>query len=440
MVEIVTLEANPGLLALPWQTPLAEWPRDVTVSMPRGISRNVVRFVALRPALAQGEGLGEEVYAVKELPEWIARKEYRLLVELDRLGLPVAEAAAVVAGRTSVDGDPLPGAVLTKYVRFSLPFRALFAADPDAATAERLLDALVVLLVRLHLAGFMWSDCSLSNTLFRRDAGQFEAYLVDAETGELHPKLSAGQRAWDVELATEKCAGELLDIQAGGLLAHGDPIEMGLSIGPRYVRLWELVTGELRVRPDQMWRLDERIRQLQQAGFDVEELSMATALGEAGQEVVIRPRVVESGFNSRRLLSLTGLDTGENQARRLLSDIEAFRIAGMPEANQEAAARAWLARQYQPLVAAVPHHLRGRLEPPEVYHEVLEHRWYLCQQESRDVPWEEAVARYIAEILEHKPDEVVLSQAESVPVPPASADPDPTPEAVAESPGPMPLR
>lgn len=409
-LQITAVEANPGLLTLPWSLPLEQWPREITIAMPRGISRNVVRFVSLPAPLTRGVDVGDDVLAVKELPEWIAQKEYRLLTELDRLDLPVAQVAAVVVGRESPDGNSLPGAVLTKFVTFSLPYRSLFAADPDSATADRLLDALVVLLVRLHLAGFMWGDCSLSNTLFRRDAGQFEAYLVDAETGELHPSLSDGQRSWDVELATEKCAGELLDIQAGGLLVHGDPIEMGLSIGPRYERLWELVTGELRVSSGELWRIDERIRQLQEAGFDVGELSMATAPGEQGQDVVIRPRVVESGFHSRRLLRLTGLDTGENQARRLLSDIESFRVGQLPPGTPiDQAAAVWLSSQYQPLVAAVPVALRGRLEPPEVYHEVLEHRWYLCQHENRDVPSDEAVARYISEILTHKPDEVIVT-------------------------------
>ena len=73
---------------------------------------------------------------------------------------------------------------------------------------HRLMDALAVLLVRLHLAGFAWGDCSLSNTLFRRDAGAYAAYLVDAETGELHPRLSDGQREYDIELARVNISGE----------------------------------------------------------------------------------------------------------------------------------------------------------------------------------------------------------------------------------------
>ena len=70
-----------------------------------------------------------------------------------------------------------------------------------------------MLLVRLHLAGFYWGDVSLSNTLFRRDAGPFAAYLVDAETGEFHETLSRGQREYDLELARINIAGELLDLR-----------------------------------------------------------------------------------------------------------------------------------------------------------------------------------------------------------------------------------
>ena len=97
---------------------------------------------------------------------------------------------------------------------------------------DRLMDAQVELLVRLHLAGVFWGDCSLSNTLFRFDAGALAAYLVDAETAEIHPQLSAGQRAYDLDIAFEKVAAELMDLQAGDLLAEDlDPIEA--ADGPR---------------------------------------------------------------------------------------------------------------------------------------------------------------------------------------------------------------
>ena len=90
---------------------------------------------------------------------------------------------------------------------------------------DRLRDALANLLVRLHLSGFFWGDCSLSNALFRRDAHKLAAYLVDVETGELHETLSDGQRTLDLELAEQNIAGELLDLEAElGDLGFDDPV------------------------------------------------------------------------------------------------------------------------------------------------------------------------------------------------------------------------
>ena len=98
-------------------------------------------------------------------------------------------------------GGDLDAALITRHLDFSLPYRVLFtgAAIPDLRT--HLLNALVELIARLHLRGFFWGDCSLSNALFRRDAGALSAYLVDAETGELHGALSDGQRAYDLDIA-----------------------------------------------------------------------------------------------------------------------------------------------------------------------------------------------------------------------------------------------
>ena len=114
--------------------------------------------------------------------------------------------------------------LITRHLDFSLPYRSLFSGPGVPDLRNSLLDALAELLVRIHLAGFFWGDCSLSNTLFRRDAGTLSAYLVDAETGELHPQLSDGQRAHDLQVAEENVAGELLDLEA----ADGRP-----ALGPR---------------------------------------------------------------------------------------------------------------------------------------------------------------------------------------------------------------
>ena len=128
--------------------------------------------------------------------------------------MPVVDAVGVVTDRVTASGDELEAVLITRHLDYSLPFRTLFARGSVPDLRRRLLDAGAELLVRLHLGGFFWGDCSLSNTLFRRDAGALAAYLVDAETGELHPSLSDGQRGHDLLIAEENVAGELADVEA----------------------------------------------------------------------------------------------------------------------------------------------------------------------------------------------------------------------------------
>ena len=198
--QLVARTGHPSFLDLPWNEPLEEWESDRLVDVVRGISRHVVRFVDYDGTL----------YALKELPTHLAWKEYRLLRALEEERMPVVEVVGVAANR----GGDLDAVLITKHLEFSLPFRALFARGGFQDLRHRLLDAGAELLVRIHLGGFFWGDCSLSNTLFRRDAGALAAYLVDAETGELHPALSDGQRLHDVEIARENLVGERLDGEA----------------------------------------------------------------------------------------------------------------------------------------------------------------------------------------------------------------------------------
>src|ERR1700727_421657 len=120
--------------------------------------------------------------------------------------------------RGPAGGPELDAILVTRCLESSPSSRSLFSRPRVGQTTDRLLDALVELLVRLHLSGFFWGDCSLSNTPFRYDAGTLEAYLVDAENSERHPELSTGQRGYDLELAQERVFGELLDLEAGELL------------------------------------------------------------------------------------------------------------------------------------------------------------------------------------------------------------------------------
>jgi hypothetical protein len=390
--------SHPGLLDLPWSVPLEDWPADQLVGLPRGISRHVVRFVRL-------EGT---VYAVKEIGRWVAEREYAVLRALGRAGVPAVHPVGVVEGRTAPDGTALETVLVTQHLEFSLPYRALFSQTLRPETASRLLDALAVLIVRLHLAGFWWGDCSLSNTLFRRDAGSFSAYLVDAETTEQHPSLSEGQRTEDLTMARTSIIGELMDLQAGELLDTAmDPIETGDTILARYRELWSALTGRQTIKVGERYRVDARIRQLNELGFDVAEVDVVR--DEDGTHVQVQPKVVDAGHHARRLLRLTGLDVEENQARRLLNDLDSYRAATDQEKeSEEIVAHDWLAEVFRPVVKAIPRELRGKLEPAEVFHEVLEHRWFLSEAAGHDIGLLPAAQSYVDQVLRHKPDERAL--------------------------------
>ncbi len=397
-LQITASRPDPALLDLPWRTPLEEWPDEILAALPRGISRHVVRFVHL----------SGRVLAVKEIKTDIAQREYELLRNLRRLDLPSVEPFAVVSGRETRDGMPLDACLITRHLPFSLPYRALYSQNLRKGTAVRLIDALAVLLVRLHLNGFWWGDVSLSNTLFRRDAGAFAAYLVDAETGELRARLSDGQREHDLDIARVNIAGELMDLEAGGLLQEErDPVAVSARILTRYHELWDALTGAELIEVGERWRVDDRIRRLNALGFDVDELAMTTDVD--GTRIHIEPKVVDAGHHSRRLLRLTGLDVRENQARRLLNDLDAFRIGtGRNEQDEEQVAHAWLTEVYEPVTRKVPRELMGKLEPAEIFHEVLEHRWYLAERAQHDIPIMAALTDYIASVLPGKPDEATV--------------------------------
>ena len=399
-IQLVPRAAQADFLDLPWHEALEEWESARLVEVPRGIGRHVVRFV----------DYGGTFFALKELPPEVAAREYRLLRELDAQGIAAVDAVGVVGDRNGPSAEPLPDVLITRYLDFSLPYRLALARRPQPDQLERMLDAFAQLLVRLHLTGFFWGDCSLSNTLFRRDAGELAAYLVDAETGELHPRLSDGQRAYDLQIAEENVFGELLDVHAQqGDGEAPDPAALAAEIPARYERLWAEITADEELRPGEP-QLENRLQRLHELGFDLDEVEIVET--EEGFRMRVEPKVVEPGHHRRRLLRLTGLDAQENQARRLLADIDAYRRAlereQRPAASEAAAAGRWLAEVFEPAIAAVPPELREKRDAAQVFHELLDHRWYLSEQAGREVSLEEAVSSYVERVLRGLPDERTL--------------------------------
>jgi uncharacterized protein DUF4032/lipopolysaccharide kinase (Kdo/WaaP) family protein len=398
--QLVARTGHPSFLDLPWDAPLEEWTTERLVEVPRGIHRHVVRFVEYDGRL----------YALKELPERLAQREWTLLRRLGGEQMPVVEVVGVVTR------PELESVLITRHLDFSLPFRMLFETRAITDLREGTLNAGAELLVRLHTAGFFWGDASLSNTLFRRDAGGLAAYLVDSETGELHPALTDGQRRHDLSILEENVVGELLDVEAAtGIELEFDPWETASELVARYESLWTELTREEVFGIDERWRLDERLHRLNELGFDVQEIELAAT--DEGYRLRLAPAVVEPGHHRRRLLMLTALDVQENQARRLLNDIASFRAATerteKRKLSESVAAYRWLHEIFEPTVAAVPRELRGKLEPAEIFHEVLEHRWFLSESAGKEVAIEDAVRDYIRTVLEQRPDVAVVPPTQS---------------------------
>jgi hypothetical protein len=394
-VQVARPAEHAEIAELPLAERLDDW-KMPNVHRVIGLHRHVVKLVEL----------GGVSYVVKELPDDLAYREYRVLRAIAESGLPTAEMVAVATERPAGEG-----LIVTRHIDYALPYRTLLMGRGLTIPylGDRLLDAMVVLLARIHLGGFFWGDCSLSNTLFRRDAGALQAYIIDVETAEHHDELTAGQRELDLMIATDNVAGGLLDLRAAGRLAPEiDPIEVALAIEDRYKTLWSELTSEVTMRVGDVAPIRARFERLHELGFEVEEMEVVTS-GD-GSSLRYVPKVVEHGYHAERLAALTGLIAGENQARRMLHDIKVFgselqRSSARPVPENVAAVR-WLDLRFEPIMQSIPAELFNRLEAAEIFHQLLEHRWYMAEQAGHDVTLEEALAGYLA-LLATAPEERV---------------------------------
>jgi len=383
---------------LPWELPLEEWPEDPALAEKRGISRHVVRLIRVN------DEPDSEIYAVKETVSEFANREYSALRELRRLQAPSVDPIAVVEGRQDTNGEELPCVLPTRFLPYSLPYRVLLSGAVTPHDILNMANALALLLVRLHLLGFWWGDCSLSNTLFRRDAESFAAYLVDAETGEFQKILSDGQREHDLEIAHFNVAAELEDLALSGVLYPGmDPVRASDAVIKRYRRLWAALRDPQSLDPTDRRAVERAMRQLHDLGFAVEEVSIA--IDGENKVLKFQPKLVAAGYHTNRLRDLMGLETEELQAKRILASFDRYRAR---ESNSSASinetAFKWLTEIFNPIINSVPAEHVGRVEPAQLFHEVLEHRWYLSEAAGHDVGLDLACKTYISEVLPYRRD------------------------------------
>lgn len=376
---------HPNFLDLPWDLALSEWigrtPR--LEDLPRGEARHPVVFVSY----------DEGIYALKALPPGLASKEYEVLRGMEERRLPVVEPV----GRIDVATAGGPSSVLvTRYLERSLPYQALFLQADLHRYQDQMLDALAGLLVQLHLAGAYWGDCSLANTLFRRDAAALEAFLVDAETSRLEEVLDDAQRRADLDVMEENVGGALYDLLALGALPPGlDIASTAPTVRRRYEELWREVTTELLIGPGDSYQIQDRVRRLNALGFSVGEI----ALAEAGGQLKLKVLVTDRHFHRDRLLSLTGLDAGERQAQLLMNEIQRVRLSLSEEKSRStsltAAAFHWRERIFQPTVERLQKALGPGVVAVERYCELLEHKWFLSERARADVGLEAALLDYV---------------------------------------------
>lgn len=373
----------PSFLDLPWEVSIAEWQGAPLVEMPTGIHRHPVVFVSYP----------EGVYAIKELPVRHAKQEYDALYRLEERSARSARAIGLVERRWLDDQAEASAAVITRYVNHAFPYRELVDGLGFGRRRGQVRDALSVLLVELHLAGCFWGDCSLSNALYRYDAGAIEAVMIDGETSSLYESLSDGQRAHELEIMIENLAGDMSDLSAsyGSDLDEAD-LTFGEDVAERYEGLWAELSRDLVIGSGESYRIRERIVRLNELGFSVDDVDLEPT--EGGDLVTMKAKVGGRVFHSQRLRELTGIDASENQARRILSDINYHlgRDGEKSSTLKSVRVMKWRLGVFEPMMAQISDVFGG--DPIQGFCDFLNFRIELAQARGGDVPNQEALAAW----------------------------------------------
>jgi tRNA A-37 threonylcarbamoyl transferase component Bud32 len=376
------------LFDLPWDRPLADWPDDAHhfLTLPVGPSRHLVRFLEV----------GGTTFALKEEPLDVARREFDVLRHLEEEGLPAVSAVGLAE---APERDT--GTLVTQYLAHSLQYRRLLMRVPleQGAYRDRLLDAMAWLLVDLHRGGVYWGDCSLANTLFRRDGDRMQAYLVDAETSEVHPSLSDGQRAYDLEILLENVAFGLADLaELQGRTAGDEAIAAAESVRDRYEMLWLKLHEEPDLQPGDRQAVRARIRKLNDLGFSVDEIKVRPA--GSGDRLRMQLAVTTRRFHARELEKRTGIVALDNQARLLLNDLSEYGAwlcwYEQRSLDPETIADRWLREVYVPTLARIATVVGPERDVVQAYCDLLEHKWLLSERAGRDVGMAAAMDAYLA--------------------------------------------
>ncbi len=388
MAEYTIRPGHPDFLDLPWDRSIVDWDVPHMVSLPKGISRHEVRFFEYPGG----------IYVVKELSERAASQDYEVLKVLEGFGKSAVRPVGLVEGRHPDRHAEQSAALITQYEPFSFSYRELLAGPGFGPRRSQMINAFAELLVEMHVAGVFWGDCSLSNVLYRFDAEAIETIMVDAETAVVYEGgLTDGRRSEDLEIMEINVAGGMADIavEAGGDLDDAD-LDLGEAISEVYRALWAELTRSEAILSEERYKIAERIRRLNDLGFDVDEIDMIP-VEAGGDRLEVHIKVGGRTFHTNRLKELTGIDALEYQARAILSDLHYFQAitgASSPSGKNVAAIQ-WRVGAFEPMLATLTS-LAGISDPVQAYCDVLHHRYVMSSGLGHDVGTDVAFEDWMA--------------------------------------------
>jgi len=83
------------------------------------------------------------------------------------------------------------------------------------------------------------------------------------------------------------------------------------------------------------------------------------------------------------------------------------RSTGQQHVPEAVVAHQWLTEVFEPVLAAIPASLQAKREPAQIFHELLDYRWFASERAGHDIPLTEAIHGYIHDVLQALPDEAM---------------------------------
>ena len=295
--------------------------------------------------------------------------------------------------------------LMTEYLAYSIQYRRLLMRFPlgPGPYRDRLLDAMAWLLVDLHRAGVFWGDCSLANTLFRRDGDKIQAFLVDAETSEIHPSLSDGQRALRPRHPRRERrlrAGRPRRRCRVATDAFDDAVEAAETVRTRYTSVWD----ELHSSPSRARRPARHPRRA--SGGSTTSGSRSTRSSSSRPADGRTPSgckvaVANRRFHARELRAADRASSPSRARRGCCSTTCASTRPGsstherrLDQRGRGAPSAGWPTSSSPASRRSCRRSGAGR-DPLQAYCDVLEEKWILSELAGRDVGLEAAIDAYL---------------------------------------------